>query len=135
MSDRKEQNRRYDAKRRVEKLSRKWYGSKAWAKRRKYQLAEFPMCAICEAQGIIRMAVIRGEDRMIVDHHPPHNEDWNQFFHGPVRTLCSHHHNTLAQADEARGFSLEVGADGWPSDQTSPFNTGAPMPRNRNAKR
>jgi hypothetical protein len=135
MTDRRAQNRRYDAKRRAEKDSRGWYRSAAWAKRRKYQLAEHPMCAICEAQGVVRMDVIRGKDRMIVDHHPAHNEDYQAFFFGPIRTLCSHHHNTLAQQDEARGFSVDIGEDGWPTDPMHPQNTGATMPKNRNAKR
>lgn len=128
MTDRTAQNRKYDAKRRAEKQSRKWYGSAAWKVRKKEQRARFPLCCLCEKEGVTRLM-------SIVDHHPPHNEDWEQFFRGPVRSLCKPHHDSQAQADEVRGFSVDVGLDGWPTDPQHPQRTGAPMPRNRNAKR
>lgn len=128
MTDRILQRRRYDAKRRAEKESRRWYGSKAWKIRKRDQRAAHPLCELCEKEG--RPPTLMA----IVDHHPPHNEDWNQFFHGPVRSLCKPHHDGQAQADEARGFSVEVGDDGWPTDDQNPFNTGAVKPKNRNAR-
>ncbi len=128
MTDRRAQNRRYDAKRRAEKQSRVWYKSPAWKIRKRDQRAAFPLCCLCEAEGVTRLM-------SIVDHHPPHNEDWQQFFHGPVRSLCKPHHDSQAQADEARGFSVSVGEDGWPEDDQNPFNTGATMPKNRNSRK
>lgn len=128
MTDRIQQNRKYDAKRRAEKQSRAWYKSKAWQIRKRDQKAKQPLCELCLKEGRDRLMAI-------VDHHPPHNEDWQQFFTGPVRSLCKPHHDSQAQADEARGFSLEVGLDGWPVDPQHPQQSGAPMPRNRNARR
>lgn len=127
MTDRTAQNRKYDAKRRAEKQSRVWYKSKAWQIRKRDQRAAQPLCELCDKEGVTRLMAI-------VDHHPPHNEDWQQFFHGPVRSLCKPHHDSQAQADEARGFSVDVGHDGWPTDPLHPSNTGAPMPKNRNAR-
>lgn len=129
MTDRILQRRKYDAKRRGEKESRRWYKSPAWAIRRKHQLAEHPTCALCDQEGVMRI-----RQRMIVDHHPAHNEDYQAFFFGPLRTLCKHHHDTIAQADEARGFSLEVGEDGWPTDPQNPFVSGGAVPQNRNKR-
>lgn len=128
MTDRALNRRRYDAKRRSEKPSRKWYSSPAWKVRKRDQRAAQPLCELCLKEGVTRLM-------SIVDHHPPHNEDYQQFFTGPVRSLCKPHHDGQAQADEARGFSVEIGEDGWPSDPTHPQVTGATMPKNRNAKR
>lgn len=127
MTDRILQRRKYDAKRRAEKPSRQWYKSPAWKIRKRDQRAAQPLCELCLKEGVTRLM-------SIVDHHPPHNEDWNQFFLGPVRSLCKPHHDSQAQADEARGFSLDVGEDGWPTDEQNPFNTGAVKPKNRNAR-
>lgn len=129
MSDRPEQRRRYDQKRRQESPARAWYKSRAWAIRRRDQLAQHPTCCLCDAEGVIRL-----RERMVVDHHPPHRGDWTQFFQGPVRTLCKHHHDTTAQADEGRGYSLGVSDDGWPQDPQHPVNTGAPIPKHRNKR-
>lgn len=126
MTDRKEQRRRYDQKRQGNE-ARKWYRTKAWAIRKRDQRANFPLCCLCEAEGVTRLMAI-------VDHHPRHNGDWHQFFHGPVRSLCKPHHDGQAQADEARGFSVQVGADGWPTDEDNPFTTGGVRPRPRTTR-
>lgn len=123
MTDRQAQRRRYDQKRQ-DRPSRLWYKSKAWAIRKRDQRAAFPLCFLCEAEGVTRLMAI-------VDHHPRHNDDWHQFFHGPVRSLCKQHHDGQAQADEARGFSVQIGADGWPEDDQHPFNTQGARPKPR----
>ena len=129
VTDRLEQRRRYDQKRRQESPARAWYKSKAWAIRRRDQLANHPTCCLCDAEGVVRI-----RERMVVDHHPPHRGDYIAFFQGPVRTLCQHHHNSHAQAQEIRGFSLATDESGFPSDPEHPFNTGAPIPKNRNKR-
>lgn len=110
--------------------AKRWYRSKAWQVRRAHQLAEHPTCCLCDKEGVIRF-----KQRMVVDHHPPHRGDYQQFFTGPVRTLCKYHHDSQAQADEIRGYTLAVSHDGWPSDPSHPVNTGAPIPKNRNKRR
>lgn len=127
MTDRKEQRRRYDQKRQSTKESRKWYSSKAWGIRKRDQRANFPLCCLCEKEGVTRLM-------SIVDHHPPHNEDYITFFTGSVRSLCKPHHDGLAQADEGRGFSLEVGDDGWPTDSRHPQVSGGTVPKHRNKR-
>lgn len=112
-------SRRYDAQRRADKPSRTWYKSKAWKARRKDQLKAHPMCQACDDEGVTRMATI-------VDHYPRHGEDYTQFFQGPVRSLCKPHHDSQAQSEEARGYSPQVGLDGWPVDTQHPFNRKGP---------
>ena len=126
MTDRAASRRRYDAKRRQTRPSVAWYKSPAWKIRKRDQRAKQPLCELCLADGVTRLMAI-------VDHHPPHNDDYAQFFTGPVRSLCKWHHDSVAQADEGRGFSVNVGADGWPTDEANPFNTGGARPKNRNA--
>jgi len=128
VTDRADARRRYDAKRRQTRPSVAWYKSPAWKIRKRDQRAKQPLCELCLADGLTRLM-------SIVDHHPPHRDDYAQFFTGPVRSLCKPHHDSVAQADEARGFSVQTGADGWPTDDQNPFNSGATMPKNRNAKR
>lgn len=123
-----DRHRRYDKKRQGSE-ARLWYKSAAWKIRRRDQLAMHPTCCLCDKEGVIRF-----RERMVVDHHPAHGGDYMAFFTGPVRTLCKHHHDGQAQADEVRGFSTEVGEDGWPVDPMSPALTGAPMPKNRNKR-
>ena len=109
--------------------AKRWYRSKAWAIRRRDQLAQHPTCCLCDKEGIIRL-----RERMVVDHHPPHRGDYIAFFQGPVRTLCKFHHDSHAQAEEIRGFSLALDESGFPSDPDHPFNTGAPIPKSRNKR-
>lgn len=127
MNDRMEQRRRYDAQRRQSQPWRAWYKTPAWKARVRDQRAQHPTCCLCDAEGVDRLMAI-------VDHHPPHNGDWHAFFHGPVRSLCKQHHDSQAQADEARGFSVAVADDGWPTDPNHPANTGGPAPRHRNKR-
>lgn len=108
-------SRRYDAQRRASKASRTWYKSKAWAARKRQQRAEHPLCELCLAEGVERLM-------SIVDHHPRHGEDYEQFFRGPVRSLCKPHHDGQVQSDEARGYDQSIGVDGWPVSPDAPFN-------------
>jgi len=127
MTDRTAQNRKYDAKRRAESPARKWYKTPAWKIRRRDQLAAHPTCAFCDKNGITRIATV-------ADHNPRHNGDWMQFFHGPLISLCKHCHDSTKQAEEIRGFSLDIGEDGWPTDPSHPQVSGAALPKPRNQR-
>ena len=41
-----------------------------------------------------------------------------------LESLCKRCHDSTAHADEKRGYSIQVGLDGWPVDQKHPANTG-----------
>jgi hypothetical protein len=72
---------------------------------------------MCRARGIITPATI-------ADHVTPHKGDWNAFSLGPLQSLCETCHNSRKQAAERRGYTADVGDDGWPLDPKHPSNTG-----------
>jgi 5-methylcytosine-specific restriction protein A len=85
---------------------RSLYKTAAWRKRRAAQLAEHPLCWMCEQQGIMKAATV-------ADHVKPHRGD-RALFDGPLRSLCDTHHSATKQREENLGRSIGVGVDGWP---------------------
>jgi len=94
---------------------RQWYQLEVWRRRRRLQLQQEPLCAICLRQGITRVATI-------ADHLARHGGDWNQFRLGPLQSLCESCHNREKRGIERRGFDLRIDADGWPTDPNHPAN-------------
>jgi 5-methylcytosine-specific restriction enzyme A len=76
---------------------RKWYGLQAWRRRSADQLRREPLCQLCKQAGRITEA-------KIADHDPPHKGDWQQFMHGPLRSLCwpCHSSHTLSERSARR---------------------------------
>lgn len=66
----------------------------------------------------------------IADHVIPHKGDWNLFRLGELRSLCKRCHDSGKKRTEFRGYSTEVGLDGWPVDPKHPAYTGT-VPRKR----
>jgi 5-methylcytosine-specific restriction protein A len=58
----------------------------------------------------------RIEPAVVADHVEPHKGDINKFMLGALAGLCLVHHNASKQREEVRGYSDEIGADGWPTD-------------------
>jgi hypothetical protein len=56
----------------------------------------------------------------IADHIEPHRGDWNAFMTGPLQSLCKQHHDSAKRTQELRGYSTEIGPDGWPVDPRHP---------------
>lgn len=75
-----------------------------------------PLCVMCIARGKVTAAAV-------VDHIVPHKGDpdifWNE---ANWQSLCATHHSATKQAEEYRGYSTEVGKDGWPIDHRHPAN-------------
>ena len=92
---------------------RTWYGTQLWKNRRAHQLRAEPLCALCKAEGRITGATI-------ADHFPPCGDDYNAFVLGPLRSLCASCHDALSGFVH-RGYSLDIGADGYPVDERHPF--------------
>lgn len=92
---------------------RSWYSLQRWRTRAKHQLRIAPLCAACEKQGRITPATI-------ADHHPPHGGDYNEFILGPLQSLCADCHKGK-WAQDKRGYSLDIGVDGYPLDSKHPF--------------
>jgi len=112
----RERDRRHDAKRRKEQPWRKLYKTPQWEAIRQAQLTAHPLCKWCLERGIVRRAEV-------VHHVERHNGDPVKFFAGPFESLCKQCHDSEAQSDERRGYSLAIGADGWPLDPRHPANT------------
>jgi 5-methylcytosine-specific restriction protein A len=93
-----------------------WYGTQLWKNRRADQLRSEPLCVLCKEQGRITGATI-------ADHFPPHGGDFNAFAMGPLRSLCAVCHDAL-QGFVHRGYSREIGLDGYPVDERHPFYRG-----------
>jgi len=92
-----------------------WYGRQSWRKRAKRQLKEHPLCRLCFELngGLVVVATI-------ADHVEPHGGDWHKFRYGALQSLCQPCHDSTKATIEKRGYSLEIGADGWPVDPRHP---------------
>jgi 5-methylcytosine-specific restriction endonuclease McrA len=94
---------------------KKFYGKAFWQRRRRLQLIEHPLCAFCMKRSVVTPATV-------VDHIKPHEGDWNKFALGEVQSLCKECHDSRKRYIEIRGYSIEVGDDGWPIDPNHPAN-------------
>ena len=95
---------------------RVWYGLALWKTRRAHQLRIEPLCCLYEAEGRVTGATI-------ADHHPAHGGDYTAFVRGPLRSLCAPCHDQL-QGFKHKGYSSEIGADGYPTDPRHPWYRG-----------
>ena len=94
----------------------KFYARQDWKRKRARQLAGEPLCAICLAMGKIVPATI-------ADHVVPHRGDLTSFLRGTLQSLCKSCHDRK-WADDRRGYSTAIGADGYPIDPNHPFRKG-----------
>ena len=94
---------------------RAWYRTARWQRIRAEQIRDEPLCAMCARQGRVTAATV-------CDHVERHNGDPVKFWSGPFQSLCKPHHDRDKQQVEHRGYSSEVGADGYPIDPNHPAN-------------
>lgn len=94
---------------------RKLYKTARWAHVRKAQLSKQPLCEWCLPKRVTAATVC---------HHNDPKQKLNKatFFLGPFTSLCKDCHDGKAQQIEVRGYSTEIGADGWPVDAQHPAN-------------
>lgn len=83
----------YEARRLAETETRKLYKTGRWYALRARQLRDHPLCAMCEAEGMITAAII-------CDHVHPHRGDVVKFWSGPFQSLCKAHHDGAKQREE-----------------------------------
>jgi 5-methylcytosine-specific restriction enzyme A len=94
-----------------ERDPRTWYGLQRWRRIRLAHLSAHPFCALCEAKGLIRAAIV-------VDHIEPHEGDWELFLAGELQSLCKPCHDSDKRYQDIRGYGrIACGADGWPLDE------------------
>lgn len=90
------------------------YKTTRWRRLRNQQLSTYPLCKWCEDKGKVTAAS--------VCHHvdPDTKLKPETFYRGPFISLCAPCHDSVAQQKESRGYSTEVGPDGFPIDPLHP---------------
>jgi 5-methylcytosine-specific restriction enzyme A len=91
-----------------------WYSLQIWKNIRRHQLQAEPLCSLCLADGKVEPATV-------VDHIEPHGGDYTKFIRGKLRSLCKPHHDGLQPGFKHKGYSNEIGVDGYPTDPAHPF--------------
>ena len=90
-------------------ITKPWYGTARWKRRRKEQLEREPLCWMCERDGLGPKAA------SVADHDPPHKGDETIFWTGRLRSVCKRHHDSDSQRRDNGGKPKPVtGLDGWP---------------------
>lgn len=93
---------------------RRLYKTARWRGLRLAVLASSPLCVRCEKKGLTVQATV-------VNHRTPHKGDealfWNR---GNLEAVCKPCHDGPIQREEIKGYSREVGSDGWPTDPRHP---------------
>jgi 5-methylcytosine-specific restriction protein A len=95
---------------------RNWYSRPDWRRKRALQLKRQPLC-----QGIYCKVLNKLTPATTVDHITPHHGDFTGFMHGALQSLCDSCH-ARKWADDRRGYSTAIGADGRPIDPRHPAN-------------
>jgi len=91
------------------------YNTRRWRRKSREHLKANPWCVECLKEGKHVVA-------KICDHVIPHNEDPHVFWYGDLQSLCATHDSAMKQRSEIRGYSTQVGVDGWPVDPLHPAN-------------
>jgi 5-methylcytosine-specific restriction protein A len=103
---------------------RRWYGLRAWQILRRDQFQAEPFCRMCAEDGNPSIPAT------VCDHVTPHRGDRALFFDpANLQSLCDFHHDKSKQDEEALGYSIAVGDDGFPTDPRHPANGGRPNRR------
>lgn len=92
---------------------RHWYWTARWRSFAARFLREHPLCANCRRRGRVTPATV-------VHHLVPHRGDLHRFWSGPFEAACKACHDGPLREVEDRGYSGEVGLDGWPLDPRHP---------------
>lgn len=95
-----------------------WYVTKRWLIRRQQQLDKQPTCEMCAEKNLVVAA-------NVADHVTPHRGDYKLFWFGKLQSLCEPCHNKSKQQIERRGYTTDIGLDGWPTDARHPVNAKA----------
>jgi 5-methylcytosine-specific restriction enzyme A len=96
---------------------RSWYNLQRWHHIAKAHLRKEPLCRMCSRVGKLTAATV-------ADHIEPHAGDLNKFWFGKLQSLCKQCHDSTKRKDEIRGYSTEIGLDGYPVDIKHPVYSG-----------
>ncbi|WP_226576528.1 HNH endonuclease [Acuticoccus sediminis] len=116
-TSKRERDQRADAKRREGKPWRAWYKKQRWQiLRRCTFVRDLYVCQKCGVQ-------LTNDRQCVADHKVRHEGDAALFWDPEnLQTLCQPCHDSAKQSEEARGYSSEIGADGFPIDPRHPAN-------------
>jgi len=93
----RERNADHDKRREISQPWRAWYDLAIWRHPvkgiRARQLAAFPLCQRCQAEGKIAEATV-------CNHVGGHGGDFQKFLQGPFESLCKTHHDSDVQREE-----------------------------------
>jgi len=91
----REYQREYDKRRKIEKPWRKWYNTQRWKNLRQVVLTRFPACTRCLPRVVVAT---------VADHVKPHRGDPTLFWDLDNLTgLCATCHNSVKSKEERRG--------------------------------
>jgi len=92
------------------------YNTKRWHRLRWHQLANSPLCVMCEKLG-------KRTPATVADHKTPHRGDEQLFFDpGNLQSLCKPCHDGAKQQLEKSGTLRGCGVDGLPLDANHHWN-------------
>src|SRR5450631_2236881 len=92
----------------------RWYGSTRWRAVSEHHRRIHPLCVRCKELGVVMEA-------QVTDHVVPHHGDPNLFWDPMnLQGLCKVHHDSDKQQLEQKGYTDDIGADGWPTCDQHP---------------
>ena len=105
-----------------------WYKTAQWKAMRAEAVRRSGWrCGKCKVFVVSRKGFKHHPREATVDHIEPHKFDRARFF-CPVeglQVLCKACHDAKTAGPERRGYELDIGNDGWPTDPRHPANAKA----------
>ncbi len=107
-------------------MSHKFYKTKRWDITRQRILKRDLWTCQMPACGCLLTTGRKHPRAAVVDHKTPHNGDPELFWcpDDGLQATCKKCHDRVKQAIEKRGFSDQIGVDGYPVDLRHPFHAG-----------
>jgi 5-methylcytosine-specific restriction endonuclease McrA len=98
---------------------RKLYQTKQWSKLREVALLRDAFK--CQRCGCFLKRGRSHPQSAVVHHIKAHKGDIDLFFDiNNTTSVCWTCHSGVIQSEEARGYSTQIGQDGWPTDRNHP---------------
>lgn len=97
------------------------YATQAWKRLRQATLVRDLFT--CQRCGILLSGRPPAPHSPVVNHRTAHKGDTTLFFdEANVEAVCKSCHDGAVKFEEGRGYSRDIGADGWPTSPAHPAN-------------